>query len=772
MRRTNFAFLLFILLSFFTPLAASVPFSASVTPSILNATKAITLNFTITNLGNTNITQVNITLPEKLEYLLEISAGTTAENVDYTPISWSNTTKEGFIENGSQEYFWFGVKAVDIGKFNITIKTVDKNGKSNSTYVEVNVQDVDAPQWDNNSTAPKSSVYGETVYFGIEWKDNIQLSQIIFELDQTKNYTYNVSGKVLSMNISIDSTQLSAGTHYYRWYAKDTSNNWNSTQLLTYLVEKAPNIINVYLNGILNKNITITTESSLNITATGKGNVSIYYNNTLLELDEDSATYILPKGILDVGKYLFKANATGNQNYTTNSTGATYAVKVIYPPPKWKNIATSPSSGTSYEKNAEYKFSITWYIENSPNNISTVIFEFNGTNHTVTQFTGNSTHATYTFTKKDLAAGNYTYRWFANDTDNQFNVTPMQTFIIKKAVPLLILDAKSWEIIAGEKNYVNCTCPQNLTVNLYRNGILVNNPDTQILDEGSYLYICNVSETQNYTSRSIEKILKVKAKPFADFEFVEIPLIVLARQNETTSIKIGIKNTGNVEQNVKMEIKDIAIGIISIYPQTQLIKPGEEKVYQINFTLNFPQIRDYKGRIVATSPNKTIEEEFVLRVIPTEEKEEEIIRELEKIGKEFTDLESEIKELKKRGINTTNIEEILNKLKDDWERAESSIAKKDYFTAYQILQELKSGVEEVKSKIAEMKERPIWETISKYWIYFAIVLIAIAIGLIIYMLIPPKAEYKPEKKEFIWRPRKSWKEKLKEMIEKFKLIKK
>ncbi|MEM7819021.1 MAG: hypothetical protein QW403_02660, partial [Candidatus Aenigmatarchaeota archaeon] len=50
---------------------------------------------------------------------------------------------------------------------------------------------------------------------------------------------------------------------------------------------------------------------------------------------------------------------------------------------------------------------------------------------------------------------------------------------------------------------------QQVTPSLYRNTTLVSNPDVQNLTAGYYYYLCNASETQNYTQSAILSPLKV-----------------------------------------------------------------------------------------------------------------------------------------------------------------------------------------------------------------------------------------------------------------------
>jgi len=110
----------------------------------------------------------------------------------------------------------------------------------------------------------------------ITWKDNAQLDRVILELDGT-NYTdlvksdesfgfdeyYQVENRAV---YSRSFTNLSLGAHYYRWFANDTSNHWNSTDLQGFNVVAVPQINSVNVSSVL--------EATANITCAGVSNIT------------------------------------------------------------------------------------------------------------------------------------------------------------------------------------------------------------------------------------------------------------------------------------------------------------------------------------------------------------------------------------------------------------------------------------------------------------------------------------------------------------------
>lgn len=80
-----------------------------------------------------------------------------------------------------------------------------------------------------------------------------------------------------------------------------------------------------------------------------------------------------------------------------------------------------------------------------------------------------------------------------------------------KQTPSLFLTANpEWTINQDTQTTVSCSADTTkVTVKLYRNNVEVSNPDIQTLSAGSYSYVCNNTETTNYTTTSVSNILTV-----------------------------------------------------------------------------------------------------------------------------------------------------------------------------------------------------------------------------------------------------------------------
>jgi len=177
--------------------------------------------------------------------------------------------------------------------------------------------DTTPPTWSYpQSFAP--STYSPTTRseFNITWTDNIGISKVLTEMNYSgiNNYSMTNSYGGNKYNYSII---LPAGTFYWKSYANDTSNNWNSSTMSTFTTSKASIGVNLYLNGTLNSNRTYTYPESVNATATSSVLTPSLYRDGVYKGTNEQI-------LLGNGTYAYKVNATGNQNYSDNSTGLTY----------------------------------------------------------------------------------------------------------------------------------------------------------------------------------------------------------------------------------------------------------------------------------------------------------------------------------------------------------------------------------------------------------------------------------------------------------------
>jgi VCBS repeat-containing protein len=119
-----------------------------------------------------------------------------------------------------------------------------------------------------------------------------------------------------------------------------------------------------------------------------------------------------------------------------------------------------------------------------------------------------------------LPAGSYSYVCSVQQTANYAGSSTSATFVINKATTSLMLDAlPSWNVDEGTQTTVSCSANNNeVLLSLYRNSLQVTSgygsiSEIATLPAGSYVYVCNTTGSQNYTSANTSNTLTVSALP-------------------------------------------------------------------------------------------------------------------------------------------------------------------------------------------------------------------------------------------------------------------
>jgi len=118
-----------------------------------------------------------------------------------------------------------------------------------------------------------------------------------------------------------------------------------------------------------------------------------------------------------------------------------------------------------------------------------------------------------------LASGYYEYKANSTGNANYSSDSVIYYLNVTKATPVISLIADEWEVVTGHQSNVTCSVDNPQTnISLYRNGTLIGSSlggsinDTGILGIGNYTYVCNSSESQNYTTASETNQLNVTGK--------------------------------------------------------------------------------------------------------------------------------------------------------------------------------------------------------------------------------------------------------------------
>lgn len=379
-----------------------------------------------------------------------------------------------------------------------------------------------------------------------------------FQLNDLDLYIYDESsGNLIASSTSgaDNAEQVKTGTSYSSVIIKVdafTNNFTHNSDLETFALATEENFLGINgpqlsISQFSPSNATVDEKFNITVLVENSGDANAHNINVSLNLPtglsiasgnnpQNLGTII--NGTAKTTVWTIKANTIGtlsgiNSNVTSLSYGETFAVKssnnsvvvTDVKSPTWSSNSTSPSSPVLYTPNQKYQYNISW---SDTVGISVVILELNSTNYTVkssASITSESGGAggggtAYSFVIKDLSAGNYSFRWIANDTSNNLNSTQTQIYEIKKSIPSVFLELNSSYTRGQIANITAFTNDSKLVTNIYSNfsgklelikfgqGVQTNLTDTANLPVGSYEVVTNVTKNENYTdSQTVSKTL-------------------------------------------------------------------------------------------------------------------------------------------------------------------------------------------------------------------------------------------------------------------------
>lgn len=229
------------------------------------------------------------------------------------------------------------------------------------------------------------------------------------------------------------------------------------------------------------------------------------------------------------------------------------------------------------------------------------------------------------------------------------------------------------------------------------------------------------------------------------------PALVKIQQGKSKNETVTVKNTNNtISQNVTLTIENIDSNWYTITPSGSVsLNAGESKNYTISFTIpTEAEIKDYASKFKATSEKASVSKEFTLRVEPSEAKKAEIKDTILRLESNITALENELNGLKQEGYDVTGAELLLNQTKQKLKNAKDYIARGDYFSAYQLIDDIESLIKETRTKLREIEKPP---GISIWRIIVVSVVLGVA-GFLIYLFWPVEEKPKIRKPEFLRKP--------------------
>jgi hypothetical protein len=349
------------------------------------------------------------------------------------------------------------------------------------------------PYWSINTTSIVATYSSSTEsYFNVTWQDDNSVSTVYLESNYSGIAT-NYSMNSLTSTIYNYSTILSAGTHYWKSYANDSTNQWNVTDQWNFTIAQNiencdvgfnetspltyPAAFQAYTNCtsafILYRNGTSTTNNSVQSLAVGS------YNFTVVRTDQSNYSSYYDEEIFTVAQTSSEVNTTINNSESNISLAAGSTIDLnctlitgesdvyLYNNGTLINSGTSPL-GNSTTFSSEGLYNITCLYQSTQNySASSETYWVNVTQYPIVELV--SPAASYT--NSSAAVINITFECNATDLTNLQNIslyltdTSNSNFALNQTTNITgTSNSSNWTLELGVGTYTwNCLSYDNLS---------------------------------------------------------------------------------------------------------------------------------------------------------------------------------------------------------------------------------------------------------------------------------------------------------------------
>jgi len=344
--------------------------------------------------------------------------------------------------------------------------------------------DVQAPSWSGNKTYPASpAIYSPTAsyQFNITWTDNAAVDTVLFEHNfTTPSQNYSGTGNLSNESYYNYNTPLAAGSYYWKSWANDSSGNLNFTDVFNYQVDKAVPSCSLTFDPVSGPIYPGPVNASCSCT-NPEATANLYRDTINVTATENNI--FTP---LAAGPYNYVCNASATENYTTASNSSSYQIN---------QSASTLTLNIAPSLSENYSTTTTANCTSSTSQITPELYR-------------NGTFVPGAYESLALAAGSYNYSCNATETQNYTAPAEQSDILtINKTTPTCSLSFDP----AGSTTYNNsvnasCSCDNpETTAKLYRNNTDVTGTENNqfaLLGANTYNYVCNATESQNYTNAS------------------------------------------------------------------------------------------------------------------------------------------------------------------------------------------------------------------------------------------------------------------------------
>ncbi len=228
----------------------------------------------------------------------------------------------------------------------------------------------------------------------------------------------------------------------------------------------------------------------------------------------------------------------------------------------------------------------------------------------------------------------------------------------------------------------------------------------------------------------------------SSIKLVSFPVDFSITQNESVSKTVQAKNDGNKTlYNVTLKLAGIDNSWFIISPAKFNVS-YKDATHTFTINISVPANADVKTyyitiNVTASNSSAYAASNFSMKVLPSNKTvETEIVPRLSNYSLLVTVFEGNITALSQKGVDIHAMESILNDIKSRLNEADADIKSQNYFAAKQKLDEAKSLMDSLSSKIAtaELPEPPKID-----FVFYIVIAVVVAVaGILLYLFWPTK----------------------------------
>jgi hypothetical protein len=263
-----------------------------------------------------NISQVNITFPIEFKFILNTNGTNSLENEtlfqnESNLISW---TKDNLIPNSSKINFWFNLTANKTGIYNITLSFLNLTGDYEENLT-IYVNDTIAPKiiFNSNSDTNNSAYSRNYTFYNISILEKNEVSSIYVYLYNSSLSLISSNSVLNAKNISGNFSNLNLGKYYLNISVNDSSNNRNSSGLITIFLHKTPPVITL----ISPDDSYVTTNSTINFAFNVSSGIEIANCRLIINNDVEKTDYDIEVNATNTIRQIL---SNGTQEWGINCT--------------------------------------------------------------------------------------------------------------------------------------------------------------------------------------------------------------------------------------------------------------------------------------------------------------------------------------------------------------------------------------------------------------------------------------------------------------------